>query len=774
MSNLRSTTCLAELSARPNLGKSNMWTNNDILSLIIDRLLYSRAFWHASTSHFLPDGLTGRTGLEEAIYYLQLGSHQPWAPLPVTVVDILVTIANLSPQRVYYPTSMRCMETTNWNPEITTTVQDDRLRRLVEKIFGRLKELSLFASISSVGSLPSCPSGDTHLEDRAIARSYVNDSSKNEVETYQSRDLRVRSNERQRVACVSKNLFTWPSKIDTTDHLAKILQNHPIIGGGTRPLDSFKQLSDLLSIDLVIEWGAIAQACLDSTIADRYRLMFLLSPIALASKDVDTTHLIQVLVAFAVLPDFQDKGLQPPPHPSYAHFRYKQTPNVKILMEIMKNAKVPYRSSEQFMSRQAGQFFLAKLNHEKAASACLEEFSRSIMKQWPKRLQLQLEWTSDPPVHLLDHGEALRIITNEYTRLMQNFEFSEYLDKVQLVLHRHSVGDSGNPLAHQNNTETFSSQLPIACLRTYPIRFRGGEMPTLTDLLQKATPSVADPHRSLTANGAIYSGHASLALRTLTNGLTQISTQPTRPFTGMMGPKAVRGTVNKPAVHVKELGDIMSAYRRSASSVKKRYGKELEDSIAALVEHMSTPKQTIGVFNATQLSNQIVASNAGFRDTIERIRDSLQHGDNRARWLRHAGWPRLTAVTLLTELRSTSNVRFGKNTKDMLVNLGLAATQYQRFLRIHDALSSNRQQQLSDEKANPGHKNWKPEDNVDWLLLEIDSDLLLRPEQVDVAKATISPSSGENSVLQLLMGKGKTSCIMRKSTLLSFPQCSRS
>ena len=45
----------------------------------------------------------------------------------------------------------------------------------------------------------------------------------------------------------------------------------------------------------------------------------------------------------------------------------------------------------------------------------------------------------------------------------------------------------------------------------------------------------------------------------------------------------------------------------------------------------------------------------------------------------------------------------------------------------------------------------------DWLLLEIDSDILIRWEQVDVAHAIIAPESRKNTVLQLNMGKGKSS-----------------
>jgi Protein of unknown function (DUF3638) len=65
------------------------------------------------------------------------------------------------------------------------------------------------------------------------------------------------------------------------------------------------------------------------------------------------------------------------------------------------------------------------------------------------------------------------------------------------------------------------------------------------------------------------------------------------------------------------------------------------------------------------------------------------------------------------------------------------------------------QSKLLEEWRNPGHQNWSPLEFPDWLLLEIESDLLIRCEQIDVAHAIISPASGSNSVLQMNMGKGK-------------------
>jgi hypothetical protein len=64
-------------------------------------------------------------------------------------------------------------------------------------------------------------------------------------------------------------------------------------------------------------------------------------------------------------------------------------------------------------------------------------------------------------------------------------------------------------------------------------------------------------------------------------------------------------------------------------------------------------------------------------------------------------------------------------------------------------------QRLLQEWREKGHENWNPLDVPDWLLFEIDSNLLIRSEQIDVANAIIAPASSSNSVLQLNMGKGK-------------------
>lgn len=48
----------------------------------------------------------------------------------------------------------------------------------------------------------------------------------------------------------------------------------------------------------------------------------------------------------------------------------------------------------------------------------------------------------------------------------------------------------------------------------------------------------------------------------------------------------------------------------------------------------------------------------------------------------------------------------------------------------------------------------------DWLLLEIETDILIREEQYQVAMQILSLNSNTNTLLQINMGKGKSSFIV--------------
>src|ERR1700761_1050538 len=117
-----------------------------------------------------------------------------------------------------------------------------------------------------------------------------------------------------------------------------------------------------------------------------------------------------------------------------------------------------------------------------------------------------------------------------------------------------------------------------------------------------------------------------------------------------------------------------------------------------------------------------------------------------SKWLKLSGLsPIISKASLLQQLEELSQVSSSASAQESLVALGVLITKFQRLLRIHEA---REKQQLTAELAelqNPGHTNWDPMKLPGWLLLEIDSNMMIRPEQVSVALATINPATGANA-----------------------------
>ena len=114
-------------------------------------------------------------------------------------------------------------------------------------------------------------------------------------------------------------------------------------------------------------------------------------------------------------------------------------------------------------------------------------------------------------------------------------------------------------------------------------------------------------------------------------------------------------------------------------------------------------------------------------------------------WLRHLNRDRFDTLT--------------ENWKLVVIEYGLAVTELQRARRLL-ALSSH-PHEFAEELRNHGHKNWKPMEFPETLLLEAESGLLVREVQEEIAKQMRCPPNYANSVMQLNMGEGKSSVIVQ-------------
>jgi hypothetical protein len=211
-----------------------------------------------------------------------------------------------------------------------------------------------------------------------------------------------------------------------------------------------------------------------------------------------------------------------------------------------------------------------------------------------------------------------------------------------------------------------------------------------------------------------------------------------------------------PPKEVVELDKILGPFARSPDVLRQQYGNDLKKSLIALENVSQQPKLQEIPPDINAVIEGIKKARVSLNYEFECIQKTLSAEDDRFQWLQLGSlWPCTTPITILEQLRSSSNHQFGNNMREGLVSYGILATTLQRLLRIRNAQLNRDHHKLLEEWQNAGHENWSPLEFPDWLLLEIESNLLIRCEQIDVAYAIISPTSGSNSVLQMNMGKGK-------------------
>lgn len=708
-------------------------------------LLYTSALLHALTSHVVPDPLTGRTGVDEALRLLQTGLYQPWSPLGENHIALLHRLAELSPMRGYYPMNSRFMETLLWRPELTRHVQDDRLRPYVEKILQRnISLVEFYHGVAKQESrLDLFVKPNPHLAARAVSRSYVQHHRDDDME-YSGRDKRRTDLARANTLYISRQLIMQqPSPVDSPS-LLSLLHGASLVGGYDTCFRK-NQLTDLLAVDIRAEWGALTQRALLCDAQDRYSLIFLLGPIAF-SPDANTA-LLHKLISLVMCPAV--KELIPPQHAAYFHFRADGAPPSSYLVSLMEKARMPFIP---FGFKKRAQVVVAENNHVQYVERSCEALACSIQAQWPQTEIAVTKLAHVDDAHV-DANQALKDIMPEWQRLTQNHELATYLEHVQSLLdHSSKAGArSSNPDAGPIPT---CPSLSAVSKRPdlYPSRNRKGDDPSLPKLLlQSISGTTFQPEDSwITANALMPK-----AVGILSRHNISLKAQTYAP-TGHL-------SKTRRTPEITELMAIMSDFRAKASHVYSRYADEMESSIDALGLHIESQQNmsqpAIGWITNDDL--RIAKDNIGM--IIERVKQGLTANDPQAKWLQLVDlWPNTTAADLLTELRSSAGHTFGSGTKEALVSMGVAVTKLQQLLRIQDAQKRRKDLQRREECINRGHTNWNPIEYTDWLLLEIDGNVMLREEQIQVALATIAPASGQNSVLQLLMGKGKTSCILRE------------
>lgn len=709
-----------------NGGTYGIFTINTVLGRLDcpaeARLLLFKAVLHAYTASAAgtPDPLTRRSGTEEALHCLRSAQNQPWMPLNPAFEQYLGLLAGLAPKRTYYPPGKKVMQQVFWDDGLPAAAQHEAFYPAVAAIYQKSTQLSAFSAAESV-TMSLEDRGDAHLRKRSSARRsnfWRRDRNCVEPETccdavYHSRDRETQGDRRARVWESSTLIDAWSAQFPVRPDLARLLRGWPIIYARGEPAAGLL-LSNLLGAEAAMEWGSWLSLCRTARVADKYLLCFVLG--ALAFRKAHDMDLVRSLIAFAVLDDL--KALELPPWPSYSGFEFRQTPSASYLLQLIAPFCMPCEG------RSAAEW-------QRIDTTC-QQIASLLASQWPSPL-LSIDEILEETFSFMDFPGAIDAVMDDWVRLRHNLDLSGWVSRVQSVLNRLSIRN------HTHATNPVSDDCRI-------IRHshRQSPVPHLEDLLRESCVLLGPAGEEVCGKQRLR-----IAMHKKGVGERMVTSDGSWEHR-FLSPE------------MRELRSIIAPMISSKSEVRSQYAKDLNQSLQALeIVHRYSNTQQIAKKppGRTIISSADACNAASAR--LEQISSALEAGNNHAVWLKYGGlWPCISPVTIMERLRTTAKVQFGTGMRDALIQYGLSITELQQHLRIDDARMRGNEKAMAEELADPGHATWNPAEHPDWLLLEIEGNLLIRPHQVSVALSTISPRSGRNSVLQMNMGQGKTSCII--------------
>lgn len=674
-------------------------------------LLYKKALYHAITSFCLPDPLTGVTGTEEAIRILKSGTAQPWSPTSSPNLEELIS---LLPQRDYYPAELKRLQRVKWNGFLTVTIQNDQFEALVRKIEEKAAKLAKFSQVKDIYPMPSRE--ETQLRLRAKARrslyeraiedtAYLRQSDK----IYVPRDRSLDANSCQVYRIVNIIRSSSPH-FEIKRSLQEILESWDHIDGfNGNSLLSAEPLLNQMEDPIEQHLGSLINLCCDEN--NVFSPIFQLSLILFRPQvDMDV---VKLLAAFCCIKELRD--LERPKNSGFSRFKERGPPSVEILQQFIAEAfmrcpRVSHNENRQQRKRES---------HEKECESQGKLFAEELLKLWPD-LPGSIDFSEAHALPLINTSVALSTIKPDWDRRKQNDLLSAYIDQVDAIILKYQ---------DQYNGSGYFSMEP------------GQWQPRISNFLgakyQELIPSISQD--LVVKDGPELfrlGGHfKSTKLKSQDSKLQQAP------------PELV------------ELGRILDSFSRSPNTLRREYSGDLLRSLEALEHnsHITDADSLTSIPEMMEIKDAIEDTQAAAATYLQLIKDALWSSDNRFKWLALGDLlPCKTPIEMLELLQSRANHRFGHEMKEALIHYGCAIAEIQRLTRLRSAILCEDQRAMYEELHNVGHENWDPvQEDSDWLLLEIDSNMLIRTDQVDVARAIINPGSGENSVLQMNMGRGK-------------------
>lgn len=728
--------CLHSYSVDSQLGR--LVDNGSLQSKLL------LCYLHAVTSFCIPDPLTGKTGTEQALCILRSASLRSFTHLQPDNITILKRLAELTPQRQYYPANIKVMQNIEWQKNLSCLTHHEDFRKEVVEIFEQDRRQRIFYPNIPV-DLPALPESAPQLLQRARIRSSTFRVSDFGAEDHTilhdrldpGRDRDYQSDKCSRVYTICKTLFNnfeFLGGIESgtvVSHVWNLLSKYDSTNGPEVLMDSTNIRYDASYIldpvkVIATNWCGIHRLfCADLSRPNKYQVMIWLSTLAF-SKQSDMVTLRVLATLYTIV----DTGvLLPPPRPRFQPKKGFEL-NEQGLRSSINDAILSTTPESQLSPKRGESYSAFKLRIKKLRKEnrrqVLDDFVGDLRLQWPISSPIV------PPAKgnltfadYFDVNKAMDQVTERFAIWFDNRQLRNYLlDMVNAIV--------GQPVQ--------SLDMPLLLFGPIvnPATSRRGSVSVddiLSDDLGPVPVFELDPPP---LDGLLHTSSSSdpkvLSLMSIINAL---KSQPRSKYESQYLERlqeSIRSLQKRQKYQITLSTDI--CLRDVIQSYDKRCRDHLQGVYKAIYSRMSLSSTTASMRNAPS-------------KTSLKIWQTLAKGHT---------WPRLSPDLLLQQLTRERWPRIPEKWKRCFIAYGRSITALQRAKRLLSLI--DRPEDLIQEFQNQGHLNWDPYDYPESLLLEIENGVLIRDVQEEIARKMRTLQPGSNAVMQLNMGEGKSSVIV--------------
>ncbi|KAH9169118.1 hypothetical protein EDB89DRAFT_2073314 [Lactarius sanguifluus] len=679
-----------------------------------------QCYLHALTSHCLPDPLLGHTGTEESLNMLQSAAVLSFQRLGKNDSRLLRLIGSLTPNRVYYLPHLQLMVTAEWN-DLPVLSQHHDFHPAVLSILDHARAMeALYDEPVNFNIRPRDPS----LLNRAASRNRVyyphdlqssrySSSSTPEDIAYKSRD--VADGESAELTAYQTSQSVWNGRLCLSRswyELWNAMQSWESLGTAETTI-SLRYSRYWLTFDAAKDWLSIYDICQEALNCDsedsKIGLAFSLS--AASFSGTDYADIIPLILILATDTRLRGLGRPSPPYYDLSDGTY---PDPARLVNLVSQFALPLELTP------AQTMEVLEITHKQAAKERRREYNslvgemvseaaQSIIERWP-------EIWCDVPYEWFDTLSFQESVDAYLQSITRNINLRDHIHRIQAIIDRYKV-----TTIPPNTPYTFSPRFGAGPSKVISLS------PSLREVLMSRANFVQSP----------IHGQTDFAI----------------PSTVAIGAES-----KSPSSREDSLRCLIHELRQSQKSLLRLYGEDLSKSHSDLLEKAGPSLLTVhpGVPPQEALLEYRDLCSKKKNAMFSELSEALAPSQKLETVISISGlWPRITPRSILRELSRDRVHSLTDEWKHAITRYAIAFLKYQQSQRLLGLSSRRRDEELLRELETVCEAC-----SPDWLLIQIDTNFLARPLQLEIAREMISPTCQRSASFQLNMGEGKSSVIV--------------